>query len=457
MGRTLRIETPPAFEPLLAPARNKGAYGGRGGAKSHHFAEALIEHALLAPKERGAGLRAVCVREVQKSLEQSVKRLLDDKLARYELHGLFASGKAQIGTPGGGVIIFQGMQDHTADSIKSLEGYDIAWVEEAQALSRRSLDLLRPTIRKAGSELWYSWNPRNVTDPVDDFFRGNAPLRPGMPLWAPPPDSAVVRVNWQDNPWFPAELKREMEWDKARDPEKYAHVWLGEYEQMSEARVFKNWRVEEFDEPDPRTVFYFGADWGFATDPSVLVRCWIVGRTLYIDREAYAVGCEIDDTPALFDQIEDGQARRWTVTADSARPETISYMRRHGYPKIRNARKGAGSVEEGVKWLQSYDIVAHPRCRHTIDELTLYRYKTDPLTEQVLPILEDKKNHVIDALRYAVESARKGRVREVALPEMAQESAWSPEGFAEPKPEKAGKKDVRIPVPRERTRSEWRY
>lgn len=392
MGRTLRIETPRAFRPLLKPARYKGAFGGRGSAKSHTFAEMLLERCLMQPT------RAVCVREHQRTLDDSVKRLLEDKIQHYELGGHFRTLKTHIETPRGGTIIFLGLKDHTAESIKSLEGFDVAWVEEAQVLSQRSLDLLTPTIRVPGSEIWFTWNPRAATDPVDRFLR-TKPV---------PPQAVVVEVNYRDNPWFSDELQREMEWARAHDPEKYAHVWLGKYEQLTEARVFKNWSIDDFDTPDD-AVFYFGGDWGFAQDPTCLVRCWIEGRRLYIDAEAYAVGVEIEDTPALFDSIEDGMAREWVITADSARPETISHMKRHGYPKMRAANKGAGSVEEGVKFLQSYDIIVHPRCKHTIDELTLYRYRTDIRTGQVLPKLEDKKNHVIDSLRYATEQARKSQ------------------------------------------------
>lgn len=435
MNGTLRIETPPVFVPLLDPARYKGAYGGRGSGKSWAFATLLIELCLLRT------IRAVCVREVQRTLEQSVKRLLEDLILRYELTGYFDIGHNQIGAPNGGVIIFEGMQTHTADSIKSLEGYDVAWIEEAHMLSDRSLTLLRPTIRKPGSELWFSWNPRNASDPVDRLFRGESV----------PPDAVLVKANHSDNPWFPEVLRQEMEWDRARDPEKYAHIWLGEYEQISEARVFKNWRVEDFETPE-QAVFYFGADWGFSVDPTVLVRCWLSGRTLYVDHEVYRIGCEIEDTPALFDTLEDGQARRWVITADSARPETISHMRRHGYPKIHPARKGKGSVEEGVAFLQSYDIVVHPRCKHTIDELTLYRYKTDPLTGNVLPVLSDEKNHVIDSLRYAVEAARKGIVREVKLPTETKAAGYTLPEYVKRDPEDQPK--VARP---ERRRSQWSY
>ena len=174
----------------------------------------------------------------------------------------------------------------------------------------------------------------------------------------------------------------------------------------SEARVFRNWRIEEF-EVQPEWILRQGADWGFSVDPSVLVQCAIVGRTLYVPHEAYRIGCEIDNLPDLFFTVPESE--RWPMVADSARPETISYMRRHGFPRILSAVKGAKSLEEGVEFLKSFDIVVHPRCQHLIDELTLYSYETDPLTGLVLPKLSDKDNHVIDALRYACEGARRAK------------------------------------------------
>lgn len=390
------IETPEVFEPLLQPSRYKGAYGGRGSGKSHYFAEALVEQCLLKQTN------AVCVREIQKSLSQSVKKLLEIKIAALGVDSMFEIQESVIKAPYGGQIIFQGMQNHTADSIKSLEGYDIAWVEEAQSLSQRSLDLLRPTIRKPSSELWFSWNPNFETDPVDVLLRGETP----------PPDAIVVEVNYRDNPWLPDVLKAEIEYDQKRDPDKFAHVWLGKYQRNSQARVFRNWTVEEFESKKGAT-FRLGADWGFAVDPSVLVRCYIDGKQLYVDHEAYMIGCEIDQLPDLFARVP--ESNKWFITADSARPETISYMQRHGYPKINSATKGAKSVEEGVEFLKSFDIVVHPRCTHTIDELTLYSYKVDELTGQVLPKLDDRDNHVIDALRYACEGARR----------VTRDSSWS--------------------------------
>lgn len=387
-GLKLRPETAEWFVPFLKPSRYKGAYGGRGSGKSHAFAQYIVARCASAKTD------VVCLREVQKSLKQSVKKLIESKIEALGLGGLFEIQHDRIKTPHGGIIIFEGLANHTSESIKSLEGFDIAWFEEAQVASQRSLDLLRPTIRKPGSELIFSWNPRFDTDPIEQLLRGANP----------PPDSTVVEVNFVDNPWFPDVLKDEMEYDKRRDPDKYAHIWLGNYVQNSEARVFRNWAIEEFDSP-PDAIHRLGADWGFAIDPTVLVRCHIIGRKLYIDYEAYRINCEITDTPSLFLSVPD--AEKWPITADSARPETISHMRRNGFPKIVPAVKGPKSVEEGVEWLKSFDIVVHPRCQHTIDELTLYAYKTDPLTGKVLPILEDKDNHVIDAIRYACEGARR--------------------------------------------------
>lgn len=404
---TLQIPTARVFAPLLHASRYKGAHGGRGSGKSHFFAELLVERCELNP-----GTRAACVREVQKSLKNSVKLLVEDKIKALGLPG-FEVLEAEIKTPGGGVIIFQGMQNHTADSIKSLEGFDIAWVEEAQSLSQRSLDLLRPTIRKAGSELWFSWNPNKPTDPVDLLLRGEVL----------PADAVVVEANYSDNPWLPDELRADLEDDRRRDPDKFAHVWGGAYALNAQARVFRNWTVRAFDTPAD-AIHRFGADWGFAIDPTVLIRCHVEGRTLYVDQEAWEVGCEIDKTPALFDQI--AGSRQWLIRADSARPETVSYMQRHGF-KITAALKGPGSLEDGVEFLRSFDIVVHPRCEHVASELALYSYKIDPHTEEILPLLDDKNNHTVDALRYALEELRR--------------TGWRPPSSA-PKPRKPDDYDV---------------
>lgn len=415
LARTLQIETPRVCVPALEHADYIGLHGGRGGTKSHFFAGKLIEKSIMQ-----SGLRWMCIREVQRTLDESVKKLLEDTITKYGVGSMFDIQMSRIVTPGGGVIIFVGMQNYNADNIKSLEGFDGAWIEEAQSISERSLNLLRPTIRKEGSEIWASWNPDKETDPIDVLLRGPHP----------PPSSIVIEVSYKDNPWLPEKLKAEIEYDRlVRTPEAFAHIWEGAYSKNSELRVFKNWTVETFETP-AGVMFLFGGDWGFSIDPSVLVRMYLAldEKTLYIDDEVYMVGCEIDDLPALFDTIGEptptndpslrlekpewpkeqkpGMAREWVITADSARPETISYMQKHGYPQMKAAVKGKDSVKEGVIFLQGYRIIVHSRCKHTIDELTWYSYKPHPETKQPTPILQDKKNHVIDSVRYAVEELR---------------------------------------------------
>ncbi|MCA0358724.1 MAG: PBSX family phage terminase large subunit [Proteobacteria bacterium] len=417
-----RLQVPVArvFAPLLAKSRYKGARGGRGSAKSHFFADLLVTRAV------GIETRAVCVREVQKSIARSVKQLIEDKIRGRGLAHFFRILETHIevvaGPGKGGRIDFQGMQNHTADSIKSLEGYDIAWVEEAQSLSQRSLDLLRPTIRKAGSEIWASWNPESPDDPIEQLLCGANP----------PSGTIVVTANYVDNPWFPEELREEMEVDRLRDPDKFAHIWLGQYLKRTQALVFNNWSTQAFDTPQG-AFRRFGADWGFAQDPTVLVSAFVGrwvdgkavadpnGRVLFVDHEASAVGCEIDHTPALFDKVP--EARQWTITADSARQETISYMRRQGF-KIIPAIKGPGSVEDGIEFLKSFDIVVHPRCERTAQELETYSFKVDPDTDEILPVLEDKNNHVIDALRYALEALRRVRAPVAPPPSRNPPDLW---------------------------------
>ena len=391
----LSIQLPNSFAFLFAdkaddglPVRYRAPHGGRGSAKSHSFATALLLKATQAP------LRIGCFREIQKSIRDSVKRLLDDKIRDCGLQDEFESTDTEIRGKNGSLFIFGGLRTNP-DAVKSTEGIDIAVVFEANRVSQRSWDLLIPTVRKPGSEIWAEWNPEHETDPVDQLFRGEG---------GAPPGSIIRQVNWVDNPFFPDVLKQELEWDLNRDPEKYQHIWMGGYVRNSEARVFRNWRIEEFERP-AGTVYRLGADWGFSIDPSVLVRCSIEGKLIYIDYEAYQIGCEINNLPELFMTVP--EAEKWQITADSARPETISYMQKHGFPRIHSAVKGARSLEEGIEFLRGFDIVVHPRCTHTIDELTMYSYKRDPLTGAVVPLLEDKNNHVIDALRYACEGARR--------------------------------------------------
>jgi len=269
----LDIPTAEVFEPLLAPARYKGVHGGRGSGKSHFFAGLLVEDSLYHK-----GLRSVCIREVQKTLAQSAKLLIEDKIREYGRACDFRIFNDCIETPGDGIVIFNGMQDHTAESIKSLEGFHRAWVEEAQTLTDRSLTLLRPTIRDETSEIWASWNPRRKVDAIDKFLRHNAPQ-----------DATVIQANWRDNPWFPKVLEAERLHDLEHYPDRYDHIWEGDYVKVFEGAYFAKQLAEcrrenrigkvAADPLLPRKAFFDIGGSGATADANAI---WIVQ---FVDRE----------------------------------------------------------------------------------------------------------------------------------------------------------------------------
>lgn len=381
----LNLEIAPAFESALnTPSRYKVWYGGRGSGKSWCVARLLI---LLAYQHQR---RILCARELQVSIADSVHRLLCDQIAMLGLTPFFSVTHAAIKSHTGSEFLFKGLRHNVAE-IKSLEGVDLCWVEEAQRVSKESWEVLIPTIRKEGSEIWVTFNPDLASDSTYQRFVVN-----------PPPDAQVVKVNFDANPWFSDTLFAEMDYCRRVDIDAYRNVWLGEPRAISDAVVFKGkYRIDRFETPETAR-FFFGGDWGFSQDPTALVRCFIQDRCLYIDYEAWGIGVEIDQIPALFDQVP--LSRRWPIYADSARPETISAVCRAGFA-ISAAAKWSGSVEDGIAFLRHFEkIIVHERCVHTIDELGRYSYKTDKINSEVivLPVLIDKHNHCIDALRYAL-------------------------------------------------------
>lgn len=385
---SVEIKTPRWAVPLLAPKRFKGAKGGRSGGKSHFFAEAVVE-ALIFNKD----FQCVCIREVQKSIKFSVKKLIVSKIKSLGVAHMFDVQQTEIRRRGGeGLIIFQGMQDHTADSIKSLEGFDLAWIEEANKLSARSLELLLPTIRKAGSEIWASWNPDQPTDPIDKLFASE--LDPGT--------FTLVTCNYTDNPFNSAEVHAEAERHRRNNPDTFDHVWLGAYNKIAHSQVMRGkWREAEFEVQSAWDAPLFGADWGFADDPTTLLQCYVVGRKLYIFKESYRQALELDDIADTW-RKEVPAVKRYTVRADNSRPETISHVRKHDINVI-PCDKWPGSVQDGIEHLRSYDeIVIHSQCVKTLQEARLYRYKTDKRTGDILPEIVDKDNHCWDAIRYAL-------------------------------------------------------
>lgn len=352
------------------------------------MAQALIVMSDLAK------IRVLCCREIQNSIRDSSYQVLKDTAERLGISGRFSFLESEIRhNATGSRFIFKGLL-RNEQSVKSTEGIDVCWVEEAQTVSEASWEVLIPTIRKPGSEIWVTFNLLNADDPTTKRFVEN-----------PPPEAYVRKVNYDENPYMPESLRKELEHDKATDYEKYLHIWEGFPRTISDAQVFKgHFSVEDFPEEIGQKAdrFFYGADFGFARDPSTLVRCFIFEKRLYIDFEAYGCGVEIDELPQLYETIPG--SRKWPIKADAARPETISYLRSRAGFQISAAAKWQGSVEDGISYLKSFDkIVIHPRCKHTADEFKLYSYKVDKVTGEVLPVIVDKWNHCIDALRYSLD------------------------------------------------------
>ncbi|MEA3253978.1 MAG: terminase large subunit, partial [Chloroflexota bacterium] len=261
--------------------------------------------------------------------------------------------------------------------------------EEAQSISEDSWEILIPTIRAENSEIWISFNPQQEEDPTYQRFVINTP-----------PDSHLRKVGWQDNPYFPAVLDAERRYMEKIDPEAYQHVWEGFCRQISDAVIFRGrFEVSTFDTGTPDR-FYYGLDFGFSQDPCALVRCFVRDNRLYIDQEAWEIGVELDDMAEFINRVPG--ADKWPIRADNARPETISHLRRRGF-NCEAAPKWAGSIEDGIAVMKGFEkIVIHERCKHAAEEFRLYSYKVDKQTNDVLPVIEDKFNHVIDACRYAL-------------------------------------------------------
>lgn len=371
-------------------------YGGRGSGKSWGVADFLIVKSLMNKE------RILCTREYQTNIKDSVYKLLVDRIEEHHLDYYFNITRESIKSKNGSEFIFKGLAMNIQE-IKSTEGVSLCWIEEAEKVGEEHWDILCPTIRKENSKILITFNPEDEENATYKRFVAN-----------PSNDTLAVKVNYWHNPFFTDVLKKEMEYDKQNDFEKYLWKWEGEPRKVNEAIVFKGrWEEKEFITDEDENRFFWGCDWGFANDPTVLLRCYIRNGNLYVDREAYGVGIDLDELPALFDSIDVG--RRNKIEADCARPETISYMAKQGY-NIEGASKWKGSVEDGVEYLKSFaKIIIHPRCKHTIEEMKTYSYKRDKNSMEVLPILLDKNNHCIDALRYALNSyiLLKGTIAEI--------------------------------------------
>lgn len=368
--------------------RYRGAYGGRGSGKSVSFIRMLL---VRGASER---LRILCARELQNSIKDSVHAEIVAQIEALGLQWAYEWGESFIRGRNGTEFLFKGLR-HNVEEIKSTSGVDICFIEEAETVSDKSWQTLIPTIRKPGSEIWLVWNPRDVNSATKRRFIDN-----------PPSSSCIVEMNWSDNPWFPPELDQERLDDMARDYDLYLHIWEGQCITRSDAQVFNGkWRVADFQEPQPGQVTggpYYGLDFGFARDPMAVVRCYIVGRTLYISHEAGGVGVEVTDMSRVIRKVPG--VDRHQIRCDSARPELISHLRSKDRLQAVAAEKWPGSVEDGITFIRSFDeIVIHSRCAQVAREFKAYSYKVDRYTHEVLSDIIDKDNHYIDALRYALQ------------------------------------------------------
>ncbi len=385
-------------QPLLEPARYKCLWGGRGSGKSFAIADTLLIIGLTRP------IRVLCAREFQVSIKESVHALLKERISALGLESYYRVTKDAIAGNNGSSFIFKGVRLNV-QSIKSMAGITHLWLEEGQTISVDSWRVLPPTIRENGSEIWVTFNPLNKTDIIYKELVEKCRT-----------DSYIRRVNWDENPHFPEVLHQERLDMQSTDPDAYHHIWEGGFWEHSDAQILKRkWVVEGFtpyedrDDDLPLQVKrewmgpYYGADFGFAKSPTTLVECWVFNNTLYVHRESYAVGLELDSTAARW-MMNVPDCDRHTIRADSARPESISYLKRHGIPKITGVKKKPGSVEDGIAHLLSYQkIVIHSSCKETAQEARLYSYKVDPVSGDILNVVIDAHNHCLDAIRYALQ------------------------------------------------------
>lgn len=390
------FSVPPGVEPVpfipklfralhpMAPKRNRAISGGRGSGKSHGVATAVILRVL------DQKMRVLCAREIMRSLRESVHHLLVDKIDALNLNQFFTVNDREITCDvTGSEIIFSGLFAHLS-SLKSLENIALAWLEESECISAESLKILHPTLRAADSEFWYSLNPDEADAPIMSMIDGSRD------------DVAHTHVTFADNPFFPMVLEQERAYLERVDDDSYRHVWLGEVRKISNAIVFAGkWVVEEF-EPRPEWSRFVGLDFGFSNDPSAAVDVYVGDSRLYIYSEFWALHCELDALSAELENAIPG-SRHLVVKCDNSRPESISYLQRHGHPNAVGAAKWPGSILDGISYTKSFEkIIVHPRCKRVIEELKSYSYKIDRLTQLPLTEPQDRNNHLLDSLRYAI-------------------------------------------------------
>ena len=381
----MAFQIPRLVTELWEPCRYKVLFGGRGAGKSIAIADAL-----LLEGARTKQLIA-CFREYQNKLDESVYALLVERINHYGLNSFFKVANTEIVGANGTRFIFLGLA-RNINGIQSLQGITRAWIEEAQTISARSIDVLVPTIRATDSEIWFSFNPQFEDDPVYSQF-----------AMSTSPDVRKWIVNWRDNPFFPEVLEKERLRKFYNDPEGYANVWEGALITNSKASIFKDhYRVEDFTPTADWGFPLYGMDFGYSNDPTTLVKCYLHNDTIYIEKSAGKVNLDINDIASYFFNEFGEDLSRCSISADCSQPMTIEYLRTHGLGGIHACQKWSGSIIDGISWLKSFGkMVVHSRATGIIDNLRLYSNKVDLRNDKVLNEPKDANNDYIDALRYA--------------------------------------------------------
>jgi len=394
------LELPPKLVPVFSgPARYRGSHGGRGSGKTRSFA---LMTAVDGYRFGRAGIGGVmlCAREHLNSLDESSMEEVKQAIMSVPwLNAYYDIGEKYIRSKDGRIrYAFSGLR-HNVDAVKSKARILRAWIDEAENVSETAWRKLIPTVREADpggkwqSEIWLTWNPESEDSATNQRFIVSAP-----------DDAKIVQLNYRDNPWFPSTLEAERLQDLRLRPDTYEHIWEGAYLTITEAQVFHNkFEVDEFEPADNWNGPYHGLDFGFSQDPTAATQSYIYDNKLFIRREAVKKKLELDATVGfLTDRIP--RIAMYTVRADSARPESISYLKNNGMPQVLGAKKGPGSVEDGIEYIKSFEkVIIHPECAETAREFRLYSYKVDRLSGDILPKPLDANNHCIDSLRYALE------------------------------------------------------
>lgn len=399
----VQIELPPKLIPIFSTAnvRYRSSWGGRGSGKTRTFALMTAIKGYMYAEAGVSGLILGAREHLNSLSDSSMEEIKQAIRAVPFLNAYYEMGENYIRTKNRRVSYgFAGLR-HNLDSIKSKARILLCWVDEAETVSEMAWRKLLPTVREDDSEVWVTWNPERKDSATSKRFRHEQIFDDltGELI------GVGCEMNYSDNPWFPDVLEIERRQDqKNLDDATYRWIWEGDYLELSEAQIFRNkYKVEAFDDELWKTAdrLFFGADFGFANDPNTLIRSFILENTLYIEYEAFGVGVDLDEMAQFYESVPG--ARDWPIKGDCSRPETISYLRRQGF-NIEAAEKWSGSVEDGIAHIKGFEtVVIHPRCKKTLEEFRNYSYKKDRLTDEVLPIIVDKWNHGIDALRYSLD------------------------------------------------------